>query len=740
MHRSGTSALTRVFSLLGADLPKSLVAPHPSNETGHWESQDLFIIHDDLLATAGSRYDDWRAFNPDWIQSGVAEGYRQKLLAVLQHDFAGSPLFVIKDPRICRFVPLWFDVLKLFGAEARVVIPVRNPLEVAASLKRRNNFTPAKSYLLWLRHVLDAEKATRQVPRAIVTYNDLLDDWRGLVGKVTAKTRLYWPRRSDRSELEIDQFLAQALRHHVADDAQLTARADVVDWVKEAYHLLQKMADKGETKDQFKRLDRIHSEFDKACATFGLVLASEAEQSESQLRSIETQIKARDEEVVRLSGDLTQTRSATSEAQASAAASHSQAAFLAAELEVARSVAKDSEIAIAEGEKKILEIGKQLAVVKNAFDELIHERKRLAAELDEERAGAARSSGQAALLGQELETIRVAILEHEAATTKLKANLDSAQSLSNDRKNEIDKLSRELRSGQSTILDRDGKIDQLSRDLDATRLFLRDSQSESQRLGGELDAARTEIVRTDAERQRISELLQAGREALFGEREKAELAQALVAREVDLAAATAERDRLVEELARTVAENHRVAKSNADRAAALAENENKEQAQIRALRDQLVDAEAALAKSRTEQGGLFWMRLFFSSKRGIERLIKSGLFDTEWYLREYPDVAQSRRPPAEHYLEEGYLRGYRPNSLFDTRWYLERYEDVRRSGMNPLLHYLMHGCREGRDPGPDFQTSFYLEANPDVRSNGMNPLAHYMHYGRHEGRLPVRPA
>ena len=94
---------------------------------------------------------------------------------------------------------------------------------------------------------------------------------------------------------------------------------------------------------------------------------------------------------------------------------------------------------------------------------------------------------------------------------------------------------------------------------------------------------------------------------------------------------------------------------------------------------------------------------------------------------------------AEHYLEEGFCRGYRANPLFDTRWYLERYEDVRRSGLNPLLHYWLHGWREGRDPGPGFQSEYYLEANPDVRAAGVNPLAHYLRHGRHEGRPAVRP-
>jgi hypothetical protein len=148
-----------------------------------------------------------------------------------------------------------------------------------------------------------------------------------------------------------------------------------------------------------------------------------------------------------------------------------------------------------------------------------------------------------------------------------------------------------------------------------------------------------------------------------------------------------------------------------------------------------------LAKARNNKRNRpAWMRLLSRSKRRAEReLVNSGLFDAEWYMREYPDVADSAHSPAGHYLEEGYLHGYRPNPLFDTRWYLERYEDVRSAGVNPLLHYLQSGYKEGRDPGPEFETDFYLMTYPDVRLSGMNPLGHYLLHGRHEGRLPIKP-
>ena len=51
MHRSGTSAITRVIGLLGADLPNSLLPPSSSNEAGHWESNELMLIHDQVLAS-----------------------------------------------------------------------------------------------------------------------------------------------------------------------------------------------------------------------------------------------------------------------------------------------------------------------------------------------------------------------------------------------------------------------------------------------------------------------------------------------------------------------------------------------------------------------------------------------------------------------------------------------------------------------------------------------------------------
>ena len=53
MHRSGTSALTRVLSLAGASLPKRLYNETIGNPTGHWEPARMIEINDEMLAALG---------------------------------------------------------------------------------------------------------------------------------------------------------------------------------------------------------------------------------------------------------------------------------------------------------------------------------------------------------------------------------------------------------------------------------------------------------------------------------------------------------------------------------------------------------------------------------------------------------------------------------------------------------------------------------------------------------------
>lgn len=75
------------------------------------------------------------------------------------------------------------------------------------------------------------------------------------------------------------------------------------------------------------------------------------------------------------------------------------------------------------------------------------------------------------------------------------------------------------------------------------------------------------------------------------------------------------------------------------------------------------------------------------------------------------------------------------SGLFDENWYLSQYPDVATAGISPLQHYLRFGGFEGRRPNPDFDSAFYLAQYPDVVKEGLNPLVHFVRFGRAEQRL-----
>lgn len=88
----------------------------------------------------------------------------------------------------------------------------------------------------------------------------------------------------------------------------------------------------------------------------------------------------------------------------------------------------------------------------------------------------------------------------------------------------------------------------------------------------------------------------------------------------------------------------------------------------------------------------------------LELVKSSGLFDKTWYLKNNPDVAQTKVDPLHHYLQNGGFEGRDPGSKFSSKWYIKNYSDVRNTKINPLVHYLKYGVKEGRSPLPELST------------------------------------
>jgi hypothetical protein len=77
-----------------------------------------------------------------------------------------------------------------------------------------------------------------------------------------------------------------------------------------------------------------------------------------------------------------------------------------------------------------------------------------------------------------------------------------------------------------------------------------------------------------------------------------------------------------------------------------------------------------------------------ASQNDVNRVYQSGLFDVDWYLKTYPDLANISMSPIEHFVNYGAFEGRSPGPKFNTRKYTKDNPDVLIDGVNPLLHFL----------------------------------------------------
>lgn len=217
MHRSGTSALTRTVNLLGAATPQTLMGATSGNLRGHWESKPIVDLNDEILAACGHRWYSRRRITVSPIDVVRANGMWQRLRDTLDSEFESASTVVLKDPRISRLVPLYSEALTEAGYAVEAVLTLRNPLEVAESLARRDDMEPRRALGLWMRYTLDAERGTRGLPRALVVYDALLEDWRGTTVRMKRQLGGQWPEVTPEIAATIDEFLTPTLRHHTIE-------------------------------------------------------------------------------------------------------------------------------------------------------------------------------------------------------------------------------------------------------------------------------------------------------------------------------------------------------------------------------------------------------------------------------------------------------------------------------------------------------------------------------------------
>ncbi len=162
-------------------------------------------------------------------------------------------------------MPFWLDVFATNNIDVRIIMPTRHPLEVARSLRTRDQFPISLGLLLWLRYVLDAEHATRGALRSIVLWDDFLSNWRRETARISEEIGLPLGTNFDDAGAEIDVFLSPELKREQVLSGDTNVDFELHEWVSEAFEALQQLSTgRNDVAAAQQRLDDVRARFNVA--------------------------------------------------------------------------------------------------------------------------------------------------------------------------------------------------------------------------------------------------------------------------------------------------------------------------------------------------------------------------------------------------------------------------------------------------------------------------------------------
>jgi len=227
MHRSGTSALAGALEAMGFEVgPHNDIMPaDDANPDGYFELHSIVRANDDLLAHFGGRWDSPPDFAPDWVEDVVAIEFVDAARTALGELF-GSERYLLKDPRISILLPLWRRITNDQGC---AIVIVRDPLEVAASLTKRNGLPTLTGLALWAAYHRAMLRDLQGARVHVCNYADLIENPVEVLTDIAASLREWGEVREDLDLTKVFASIKPELRRNTIVDADLVSEASPVE-------------------------------------------------------------------------------------------------------------------------------------------------------------------------------------------------------------------------------------------------------------------------------------------------------------------------------------------------------------------------------------------------------------------------------------------------------------------------------------------------------------------------------
>jgi SAM-dependent methyltransferase len=253
MHRSGTSLLANLLTVLGVDLGENLLNADLNNQAGYWEQKDICRTQDDLLQQLGRRWIGPAGtvpFPDAWWQLPEIIPFKERLTEILRAEISKAKgLWGFKDPRTSRLLPLWKEIFADLNLDPVYVLSVRDPAVVVESVVKRDEIPATRAELLWLLHNLDAVRDAGDQLRLVVEYDRWFTHPREQAQAVARALDLNGPNG--------EKDLLACVRERIRPDLRhcRTPQPLSLPFINETYDALKQASVTGRISPELRRLD-----------------------------------------------------------------------------------------------------------------------------------------------------------------------------------------------------------------------------------------------------------------------------------------------------------------------------------------------------------------------------------------------------------------------------------------------------------------------------------------------------
>ena len=163
------------YELGGPELPAA-----DDNPKGFFERSDVVDMNNAFLNAQGMGWETHERiarYNTSLVEEHLQSGVISKtsfsdILEFYNGHHKSSP-YLLKDPRSCLTLPVW---MKHLNHRPAVLFTYRDPLEVAMSLQKRDNFLLIKGLKLWILYNVLAVQYSNGYCRVITSSESIIRD------------------------------------------------------------------------------------------------------------------------------------------------------------------------------------------------------------------------------------------------------------------------------------------------------------------------------------------------------------------------------------------------------------------------------------------------------------------------------------------------------------------------------------------------------------------------------------